>query len=60
MSRQSGTCVGKGTEDPDAPDEANWPHPIAHFDIKPGNSKWPADDCFCFDLDVLPNWADNC
>jgi hypothetical protein len=29
----------KGREDPDAPDEANWPHPIAHFDTKPGNSK---------------------
>jgi serine/threonine protein kinase len=29
----------KGTEDPDAPDEATWPHPIAHFDIKPANSK---------------------
>jgi serine/threonine protein kinase len=29
----------KGTEDPDAPDDATWPHPIAHFDIKPGNSK---------------------
>jgi hypothetical protein len=28
-----------GTEDPDAPGEATWPHPIAHFDIKPANSK---------------------
>jgi len=36
---KAGLVLAKGTEDPDAPDEVTWPHPIAHFDIKPGNSK---------------------